>query len=91
MSDFGLLALDQSGDTLYLCCYGDAPFSYVISQGEAAFVGMGSRLVSQDALSRLAAHFAAQIEGCPHPGSGCYLGEIRLVPSHQECTVEQTA
>lgn len=43
MVDYGLLDPQQGGDTLYMRSYGDAPFSYVSTQGEAAaFVGVGS-------------------------------------------------
>ena len=35
MLDFGLLDLEQKGDSLYMRCYGDAPFSYVTSTGDA--------------------------------------------------------
>jgi catechol 2,3-dioxygenase-like lactoylglutathione lyase family enzyme len=70
MTDFGLLDAGQQGDTLYLRSYGDAPFSYVTRQGEAAFVGMGFRVASSDALARLAARLGAAVEDCPHPGGG---------------------
>ena len=72
MLDFGLLDAGQQGDSLYLRAYGDAPFSYVTSQGEAAFVGMGFRVASEEGLAQLAGRFAAQIEDCPHPGGGQY-------------------
>lgn len=72
MIDYGLLDAVQQGDSLYLRSYGDAPFSYVTTQGEAAFVGMGFRVASQDALVQLAARFAADIADCPHPGGGRY-------------------
>lgn len=72
MIDYGLLDAVQQGDSLYLRSYGDAPFSYVTTQGEAAFVGMGFRVVSQAALVQLAARFGADIEACPHPGGGAY-------------------
>jgi hypothetical protein len=71
MTDFGLLDAGQRGDTLYLRSYGDAPFSYVTTRGgEAAFVGMGFRVASHDALARLAARFGADIVASPHPGGG---------------------
>ena len=70
MIDYGLLDAVRQGDSLYLRGYGDAPFAYVTSQGEAAFVGMGFRVASQDALVQLATRFSAQIEDCPHPGGG---------------------
>lgn len=72
MLDYGLLDAGQQGGTLYLRSYGDAPFSYVTSQGEAAFVGMGFRVTSQDALTELATRFGVEIEDCPHPGGGQY-------------------
>ncbi len=72
MIDYGLLDAVQQGDSLYLRGYGDAPFAYVTSQGDAAFVGMGFRVASQDALVQLATRFSAQIEDCPHPGGGQY-------------------
>ena len=46
MLDFGLLDLEQKGDSLYMRSYGDAPFSYITSKGEAAFVGTGFRVAS---------------------------------------------
>ena len=72
MIDYGLLDAGQQGDSIYLRSYGDAPFSYVTTQGEAAFVGMGFRAASQDALAQLAARFGADIADCPHPGGGKY-------------------
>jgi catechol 2,3-dioxygenase-like lactoylglutathione lyase family enzyme len=72
MIDYGLLDIGKQGDTLYLRSYGDAPFSYVTTQGEAAFVGMGFRVADQDGLAQLAAGFSAEIEDCPHPGGGKY-------------------
>ena len=38
MLDYGLLDAQSEGSALYLRSYGDAPFSYVTTQGEAAFV-----------------------------------------------------
>jgi catechol 2,3-dioxygenase-like lactoylglutathione lyase family enzyme len=72
MIDYGLLDAGKQGDSLYLRSYGDAPFSYVTTQGEAAFVGMGFRVTSQEALKKLADRFGATIETCPHPGGGKY-------------------
>ncbi len=73
MVDYGLLDLEQSAHTLYLRSHGDAPFSYVTTRGEPAFVGMGFRVASRAALEQLSARFAAPIEACPHPGGGEYL------------------
>lgn len=74
--DYGLLDVAQQGESLYLRSYGDAPFSYVTTQGEAAFVGMGFRVASQEALVQLAARFSADVEDCPHPGAGKYFHTI---------------
>jgi hypothetical protein len=54
MLDFGLLDLEQKGDSLYTRSYGDAPFSYVTSKGDAAFVGIGFRVASREALDEQA-------------------------------------
>jgi catechol 2,3-dioxygenase-like lactoylglutathione lyase family enzyme len=70
MLDFGLLDAGRRGDALYLRSYGDAPFSYVTTQGEPAFLGMGFRVASQNALVQLAARLGADIEDSPHPGGG---------------------
>lgn len=70
MLDFGLLDAGQHGEALYLRSYGDAPFSYVTTRGEAAFVGMGFRVASHDALLQLAARFGASVEESPRPGGG---------------------
>ncbi|MCP3705664.1 hypothetical protein M3I54_01430 [Paraburkholderia sp. CNPSo 3274] len=72
MVDYGLLDLQQGGDTLYLRSYGDAPFSYVSTQGEAAFVGVGFRVSSREALDTLAARFDSPVTDCPHPGGAVY-------------------
>lgn len=72
MIDYGLLDAGQQGNSLYLRSYGDAPFSYVTTEGEAAFVGMGFRVATLDALENLAARFGAAIEECLHPGGGKY-------------------
>ena len=73
MLDYGLLDAKSDGNALYLRSYGDAPFSYVTTQGEAAFVGMGFRVATREALEQLAARFGADIEDCPHPGGGQYV------------------
>jgi hypothetical protein len=73
MLDFGLLDLEQKGDSLCMRSYGDAPFSYITSKGEAAFVGIGFRVASREALDRLAAKFGSDVVECPHPGGGLYL------------------
>lgn len=72
MVDYGLLDLQQGGDMLYLRSYGDAPFSYVSTKGETAFVGFGFRMSSREALDRLAARFGSAVTECPHPGGGVY-------------------
>ncbi|ACC72671.1 VOC family protein [Paraburkholderia phymatum] len=72
MVDYGLLDLQHDGDALYLRSYGDAPFSYVSTQGEAAFVGVGFRVSSREALDTLAARFDSPVTDCPHPGGGLY-------------------
>lgn len=74
--DYGLLDVAQQGESLYLRSYGDAPFSYVTTLGEAAFVGMGFRVASQEAMVQLAARFGADVEDCPHPGGGKYFHTI---------------
>jgi len=71
--DFGLLDLEQTTDRIYMRCYGDAPFSYVTSKGDAAFVGMGFRVASREALDRLSARFDSGVTECPHPGGGVYV------------------
>src|SRR5208283_86970 len=73
MRDFGLIDLEQNGDSLYMRTYGDAPFSYVASKGDAAFVGMGFRAASREALDGLAAKFSSAVVECPHPGGGFYV------------------
>ncbi|RTL52439.1 MAG: bleomycin resistance protein [Rhodocyclaceae bacterium] len=73
MKDFGLLPGEQVGDSLYLRTYGDAPFSYVTSKGEAAFLGIGFRVRSIEALKELAASFSTAVADCPHPGGGQYV------------------
>ncbi|CAN0625257.1 conserved protein of unknown function [Burkholderia multivorans] len=72
MIDYGLLDLQQRDDALYLRSYGDAPFSYVSTKGDAAFVGFGFRVSSREALDRLAARFGSAVTDCPHPGGGVY-------------------
>ena len=71
--DFGLLDLEQTAERIYMRCYGDAPFSYVTSKGDAAFVGMGFRMASREALDRLSARFDSGVTECPHPGGGVYV------------------
>ena len=72
MVDYGLLDLQQGGDALYLRSYGDAPFTYVSTKGDAAFVGFGLRVTSREALDTLAARFGSPVTECPHPGGGLY-------------------
>lgn len=75
MVDFGLLEAFADDTALYLRSHGDAPFSYVSTPGEAAFVGMGFRVCSEAALERLAALFDTTVADCPHPGGGrCVVG-----------------
>ena len=52
MLDYGLLDLERKGDSLYMRSYADAPFSYVTSKGDAAFVGIGFRAASREALDQ---------------------------------------
>ena len=73
MLDYGLLDLERKGDSLYMRSYGDAPFSYVTSKGDAAFVGIGFRAASREALDHLAAKFGSAVTECPHPGGGLYV------------------
>ncbi|MBV8577123.1 MAG: VOC family protein, partial [Acetobacteraceae bacterium] len=70
MLDFGLLDLEQKGDSLYMRSYGDAPFSYVTSKGDPAFVGVGFRVPNREALDVLAARFESGVMECTHPGGG---------------------
>lgn len=95
MVDYGLLPLQETSERLYLRSYGDAPFSYMSTKGEAAFIGFGFRATSRQALDRLADLFGATVEECPHPGGGLYVvgadpddrrlefvfGSQRLVPA----------
>jgi len=73
MRDYGLLDLERREKRVYMRAYGDAPFSWVTSEGEPAFVGMGFRVSDAQSLSRFAAHFGAEIADCPHPGGGQYV------------------
>lgn len=73
MVDYGLLELQQDDNSLYLRSYGDAPFSYVSTRGEAAFLGFGFRVASREALDQLAARFDSVVTDCPHPGGGLYV------------------
>jgi len=73
MISFGLLDLQQTADRLYLRSYGDAPFSYVTTRGDAAFLGMGFRVASREALDQLAARFDCEVSECLHPGGGLYV------------------
>lgn len=73
MIGFGLLELQQTADHLYLRSYVDAPFSYVTAAGDAAFLGMGFRVASREALAQLAARFDCPASECPHPGGGLYV------------------
>jgi hypothetical protein len=47
--------------------------THVTSKGDAAFVGIGFRAASREALDRLAASFGASVADCPHPGGGLYV------------------
>ena len=73
MLDFGLLDLEQKGNSLYMRSYGDAPFSYVTTNGDAAFVGIGFRVASRESLDELAAKFGSGVMECPRPGGGLYV------------------
>ena len=44
MLDYGFLDLERHGGAVYMRGYGDAPFSYVMTHGEAALVGKGFRV-----------------------------------------------
>src|SRR5271165_2852915 len=65
MLDYGLLDLERKGDSLYMRSHSDAPFSYVTSKGDAAFVGIGFRAASREALGQLAARFDSGVMECP--------------------------
>jgi len=73
MLDYGLIDLERGGDVIYMRSYGDSPFSYVTRKGDAAFVGIGFRAASREALDRLVASFGASVADCPHPGGGLYV------------------
>lgn len=73
MIDYGLLDLRFQNDELYLRSYGDAPFSYVSTKGDAAFLGFGFRAASRGALDTLATRFNSAVKPCPHPGGGEYV------------------
>jgi len=73
MREYGLLDLERREERVYMRSYGDAPFSWVTSEGEAAFVGVGFRLEDEASLAHLAALFKAEIADCPHPGGGRYV------------------
>ncbi len=73
MLSYGLLDLEQTTDQLYLRSYGDAPFSYVTTKGDAAFLGMGFRVASREALDILAARFGSKVSESPRPGGGLYV------------------
>ena len=70
MLDYGFLDLERHGGAVYMRGYGDAPFSYVMTHGEAAFVGMGFRVANLDALEALSDRFNSKIELSPRPGGG---------------------
>jgi len=73
MLSYGLLDLEQTAEQLYLRSYGDAPFSYVTTKGDAAFLGMGFRVASREALDLLAARFDCPVFESPRPGGGLYV------------------
>ena len=73
MISYGLLDLEQTADQLYLRSYGDAPFSYVTTKGDAAFLGMGFRVASREALDLLSARFNCPVSESPRPGGGLYV------------------
>lgn len=73
MRDYGLLDLERNVQSAYMRSYGDAPFSWMTSQGEPAFVGMGFRVADAEELEHLAARFSVDITDCPHPGGGQYV------------------
>ena len=73
MISYGLLDLEQTDEQLYLRSYGDAPFSYVTTKGDAAFLGMGFRVASREALDLLATRFDCPVSESPRPGGGLYV------------------
>lgn len=70
MRDYGLLDRERRGETVYMRSWGDAPFSWMTSPGEATFVGIGFRVEDEETLTTLARRFDAAIADCPHPGGG---------------------
>lgn len=73
MRDYGLLDLERNEQSAYMRTYGDAPFSWMSTQGEPALVGIGFRVADAAGLENLAARFRASIADCPHPGGGKYV------------------
>ena len=73
MRDYGLVDLGEVSGRSYMRTYGDAPFSWVTSEGEPAFLGMGFRVASEAALEELAKKFDTAVAPCPHPGGGRYV------------------
>jgi len=73
MREYGLLDLERRGASVYMRSHGDAPFSWVSTEGEAAFVGIGFRLEDEASLKHFAELFRGEIADCPHPGGGRYV------------------
>lgn len=70
LRDFGLVDLGFHGEARLFASANQAPFCYVVEQGEPRFMGIGLWVESTDVLAALAACEGAEVEPIGLPGGG---------------------
>ncbi|WP_445376425.1 hypothetical protein [Niveispirillum fermenti] len=73
LTDFGLVDLGLHGDVQLFASANEAPFCYIVEQGEAKFLGFGLWVESTEALEALAAREGRRVQSLGLPGGGSYV------------------
>tara|TARA_A100001391_G_scaffold119260_1_gene81180 strand:- start:26907 stop:27815 length:909 start_codon:yes stop_codon:yes gene_type:complete len=76
LKDFGLIETGESEGAIYFRAAGPAPYCYVLTQGEPAFLGFGVWARDMEDLAAIASHDGAEIQASAAPGGGSF---VRLV------------
>lgn len=70
LTDFGLVDLGAHGDARLFASANEAPFCYVVEQGDPRFIGFGLWVESVDALQAIAAKEGGKVAPLALPGGG---------------------
>lgn len=73
LRDFGLVDLGTHGDVRLFASANQAPFCYIVEQGEPRFIGFGLWVESADKLEAFAQEEGVGVENLDLPGGGSYV------------------